>query len=191
VVSICPTCLTINKSAFLFMFRMILSVNSDYFLNQRWQTDLRNGEVLCFLCGTDRIIKYQSARSDCGEIRETFLLLSISCPKAYHTPDHPTRRPIVEYHRKNTIPKLKNMSLYHIIYSNSFIRQDFTYSFWMNICVPLSATALSQKMKITTRKFSGNKGQHIDCSYLHNSTSAPCHLCLVYCFPTLSKVWIG
>jgi hypothetical protein len=39
-------------SAF-FMFRMILRENSDYFLEQRKQTDLRNGEVLRFLCGTD------------------------------------------------------------------------------------------------------------------------------------------
>jgi hypothetical protein len=56
VVNIFPTCLTIYKSAF-FIFLMTLRVNSDYFLKQRSQTDLRNGEVLCFLCGTDGIIK--------------------------------------------------------------------------------------------------------------------------------------
>jgi hypothetical protein len=31
----------------------ILTVNSDYFLKQRQPTDLCNGEVWCFLCGTD------------------------------------------------------------------------------------------------------------------------------------------
>jgi hypothetical protein len=37
---------------------MILSVNSDYFLKQGQPVDLCNGEELCFLCGTDWIIKY-------------------------------------------------------------------------------------------------------------------------------------
>jgi hypothetical protein len=37
---------------------MILTVNSDYFLKQRQPVDLCNGEVLCFLCGTDRILIY-------------------------------------------------------------------------------------------------------------------------------------
>jgi hypothetical protein len=37
----------------IYVFRMILTVNSDYFLKQRQLADLCNGEVLCFLCGTD------------------------------------------------------------------------------------------------------------------------------------------
>jgi hypothetical protein len=37
---------------------MILSASSDYFLKHRQPVDLCNGEVLCFLCGTDWIIKY-------------------------------------------------------------------------------------------------------------------------------------
>jgi hypothetical protein len=37
------------------MFRKILTVNSDYFLKQ---VDICNGDALCFLCGTDWIIKY-------------------------------------------------------------------------------------------------------------------------------------
>jgi hypothetical protein len=37
---------------------MILRVNSDYFINQRYPVDLCNGEELCFLCGTDLILKY-------------------------------------------------------------------------------------------------------------------------------------
>jgi hypothetical protein len=37
---------------------MILHVNSDYFLEQRQPVYLCNGEVSCFLCGTDWIIKY-------------------------------------------------------------------------------------------------------------------------------------
>jgi NADH:ubiquinone oxidoreductase subunit E len=39
---------------------MILTVNSDYFLKpvNRQPVDLCNSEVLCFLCGTDWIIKY-------------------------------------------------------------------------------------------------------------------------------------
>jgi hypothetical protein len=37
---------------------MILSVNSYYFRKQRKPVDLCNGEVWCFLCGTDWILKY-------------------------------------------------------------------------------------------------------------------------------------
>jgi hypothetical protein len=37
---------------------MILRINSDYFFKQRQPVDLCNGEVLCFLCGTDWILKY-------------------------------------------------------------------------------------------------------------------------------------
>jgi hypothetical protein len=37
---------------------MILTVNSDYFFKQHQPVDLNNGEVLCFLCGTDCILKY-------------------------------------------------------------------------------------------------------------------------------------
>jgi hypothetical protein len=37
---------------------MILSVNSYYFLKQRQPVDLCNGEVWCFLRGTDLILKY-------------------------------------------------------------------------------------------------------------------------------------
>jgi hypothetical protein len=55
-----PPALTINNSAFcIYAFRTILNVNSsDYFLKQSQSVDLRNGEVLCFLCGTDWILKY-------------------------------------------------------------------------------------------------------------------------------------
>jgi hypothetical protein len=37
---------------------MILTVNIDYFLKQRQPADLCNGEVWCFLCGTDWIKYY-------------------------------------------------------------------------------------------------------------------------------------
>jgi hypothetical protein len=37
---------------------MILIANSDYFLKQRQQVELCNGEVWYFLCGTGWIIKY-------------------------------------------------------------------------------------------------------------------------------------
>jgi hypothetical protein len=37
---------------------MILIVISDYFLKQRKPVDLCNGEELCFLCGTDWILRY-------------------------------------------------------------------------------------------------------------------------------------
>jgi hypothetical protein len=37
---------------------MILTVNSDYFLKLHQPVDFCNGEVLCFLRGTDLIIKY-------------------------------------------------------------------------------------------------------------------------------------
>jgi hypothetical protein len=39
------------------MFRMILSVNSDHFRKQQKPNEFCNGEVLCFLCGTDWILK--------------------------------------------------------------------------------------------------------------------------------------
>jgi hypothetical protein len=39
-------------------FFNILSVNSDYFLKQHQPVYLCNGEELCFLCGTDWILKY-------------------------------------------------------------------------------------------------------------------------------------
>jgi hypothetical protein len=37
---------------------MILTVNSDYFRKQREEADICNGEVLCFVWDTDRILKY-------------------------------------------------------------------------------------------------------------------------------------
>jgi hypothetical protein len=37
---------------------MILTVNSDYLFEQILPVDLFNGEELCFLCGTDWILKY-------------------------------------------------------------------------------------------------------------------------------------
>jgi hypothetical protein len=42
----------------MYVFRMILSVISDYFLKQRQPVDLCNGEVFCFPWGTDLIIKF-------------------------------------------------------------------------------------------------------------------------------------
>jgi hypothetical protein len=52
---------------------MILAVNSDYFLKQRQQVDLCNGEVLYFLCGTDEL-RLQKANTrqeyfDVGNLR--------------------------------------------------------------------------------------------------------------------------
>jgi hypothetical protein len=44
----------------IYRFHTILTVNCDNFLKQHEPVDLCNGEVLCFLCGTDRIIKYYS-----------------------------------------------------------------------------------------------------------------------------------
>jgi hypothetical protein len=56
---LCTTALTINNSSFcIYVFRMILSINNDYFLKQHQPVDLWNGEVLCFLSGTDWILKY-------------------------------------------------------------------------------------------------------------------------------------
>jgi hypothetical protein len=45
-----PAGLTISNSAFSKRgFCVILSINRDYFLKQRYPGDLRSGEVLCFL----------------------------------------------------------------------------------------------------------------------------------------------
>jgi hypothetical protein len=42
----------------IYQFYRILRVNSDYFLEPIQPLDLCNGEVLCFLWSTDRIIIY-------------------------------------------------------------------------------------------------------------------------------------
>jgi hypothetical protein len=54
-----PPALTISNTAFCICgFRTILRENSDHFLKQHFPANLCNGEVLCFLCGTDWILKY-------------------------------------------------------------------------------------------------------------------------------------
>jgi hypothetical protein len=40
---------------YIYVFRTILTVNSDYFLKQRYPVDLCNGEVRCFLCGKNDV----------------------------------------------------------------------------------------------------------------------------------------
>jgi hypothetical protein len=58
-----PPALTISNSAFgTQMFRIIPTVNRDYFLKQHKYVDLCNGEVLCFLRGKVWIAKYYSAK---------------------------------------------------------------------------------------------------------------------------------
>jgi hypothetical protein len=42
----------------IYVFRMILSINNDYFLKQSWRADLCHGEVLCFVWGKNWIFKY-------------------------------------------------------------------------------------------------------------------------------------
>jgi hypothetical protein len=67
----------INFLICFYVFRVILSVNSDYFLKQRQPVDLCNGEVLCFLCGTDWILKcYLESFSFKGLIVIKVVLLS-------------------------------------------------------------------------------------------------------------------
>jgi hypothetical protein len=58
MVTICPSCFNSQSSFCIYGFRMILTVNCDYLLEQREPVDLCDGEVLCFLCGTDWILKY-------------------------------------------------------------------------------------------------------------------------------------
>jgi hypothetical protein len=54
-----PPASTVSKASFYsYEFRMILRINRDYFLNQRSPVDFCNAEELCFLCGTDWILKY-------------------------------------------------------------------------------------------------------------------------------------
>jgi hypothetical protein len=55
----------------MYEFRMILTVNSDYFLKQRWPVDLCNGEELCFLCGTDWILKYYLDELRLQKVKQT------------------------------------------------------------------------------------------------------------------------
>jgi hypothetical protein len=42
----------------MYGFCMIFIVNTYYFLKRRQQVDLCNGEVWCFLCSTDLMLKY-------------------------------------------------------------------------------------------------------------------------------------
>jgi uncharacterized protein with PQ loop repeat len=50
--------LTISNSSFcIYVFHMIIRINIDYFLKQHQPVNLCNAEVLCFLCGTDSILK--------------------------------------------------------------------------------------------------------------------------------------
>jgi hypothetical protein len=51
-------CICVLPTECIYGFHMILRVNSEYFLKQRQPVDLCNGEVWCFLCGTDWILKY-------------------------------------------------------------------------------------------------------------------------------------
>jgi hypothetical protein len=54
-----PPSLTIRKSSFcIYLFRMFLKINTDYFLKQRQPVNESNGDERCFLCGKDRIFKY-------------------------------------------------------------------------------------------------------------------------------------
>jgi len=55
--------LTISNSAFCVCgFRMVFRINSDYFFKQHWPAEFCNADVLCFLCGTDWILKYYSQK---------------------------------------------------------------------------------------------------------------------------------
>jgi hypothetical protein len=63
VVIICITYLNIQKlhslpTQCIYMFRMILTINSDYFLKQDYPSGLCSGEVMCFLWGTDWTVTY-------------------------------------------------------------------------------------------------------------------------------------
>jgi hypothetical protein len=72
---------TINNSSFcIYVFHMILRINSDYFLKQRQPVDLCNGEVLCFLCGTDWILKYYL-----DELHSPSYLLHFQTPYLHQT----------------------------------------------------------------------------------------------------------
>jgi hypothetical protein len=58
MVIICPTCFNNNSSFCIYVFHMILTINRDYFLKQHQPVNLCNGNVLCFLCGKEWILKY-------------------------------------------------------------------------------------------------------------------------------------
>jgi hypothetical protein len=53
---------------------MILNVNSDHFLKLRQPFDLCDGEVLCFLCGTDWILRYYLDELRLQRVNSLFLL---------------------------------------------------------------------------------------------------------------------
>jgi hypothetical protein len=73
-----PPALRISNSAFcICVFRMILSVNRDYFLQQRKPVDIRNGEVWCFLSGTDWILKYYLGELRLQKVKVNFNIILV------------------------------------------------------------------------------------------------------------------
>jgi hypothetical protein len=53
-----------------------------------------------------------------GNSRNVNIFLSVFLAPKLHRSDYPTCNLIVEYHRKNIIPKPENICLYSIVYSN-------------------------------------------------------------------------
>lgn len=88
--------------------------------------------MLCFLCGTR------------------------SCPGDFHSPNHPTCRRIVKFHRKMEYVNTRSLIVTELPAAIRLkdIRHGFIHSFCKNICAFLSVTALNQKV-ITTRNLSG------------------------------------
>jgi hypothetical protein len=68
----------------------------------------------CSVCNTSRVPEVLLR----GNSRNVNIFLSIFLAPKLIRPDHPTRRPVVEYHRRNIISKPKNICLYSVIYIN-------------------------------------------------------------------------
>jgi hypothetical protein len=66
---------------------MMQTINSDYFLKQRQPVDLCNGEVRCFLCGTDGILNYYSDELRLQRVNDAVISSDYSTPKAVSRSD--------------------------------------------------------------------------------------------------------
>jgi hypothetical protein len=87
---------------------MVLRINSDYFPTQHLPVDLCNGEVQCFLCGTDWILKHYLDELRLQSVKvETEInvkVLTVSYCRGYPSPVPQATGPIMASLPSSTSP---------------------------------------------------------------------------------------